>query len=132
MKRKHMYQKFICIQYGKVGKNICIPISPFIQNQIRNKFPDKDNKYMGFKYKWWNNKWYIYIYIYIYWKNDFIRYIYNYIWLDICLISYKELYIKIIFIYNNIKKNLKMELYHQHYLITHMITLLLLVEKNVS
>ena len=52
LNRKHLYQYFIMLVYGKVGKNVRIPISPCITNKIRSYYPEDDKaKYMNFKEK---------------------------------------------------------------------------------
>ena len=52
LNRKHLYQYFIMLVYGKVGQNVRIPISPCITNKIRSYYPEDDkSKYMNFKDK---------------------------------------------------------------------------------
>ena len=49
IKRKRLYKSYIEANYGHLGKNVRVPISPCITDYVRYLFPSADGNYMGFK-----------------------------------------------------------------------------------
>ena len=46
--RKAAYKMFIYMKYGHLGKGVRIPVPRCVVAEIRDKFPDANEEYMGF------------------------------------------------------------------------------------
>ena len=46
--RKKMYQYYIYIIYGKLGRSVRIPLPECVKNNVRRIFEDPNGEYMGF------------------------------------------------------------------------------------
>ena len=47
--RKSMYRMFTYLKYGHLGRGVRIPIPECVVGKIREKYPDPDEDYMGFR-----------------------------------------------------------------------------------
>ena len=47
--RKSLYKYYVYFRYGHLGKGNRVKVETCVTEHIRNLFPEKDNKYMGFK-----------------------------------------------------------------------------------